>query len=96
MTKTKKNRKSIMKTISKTTKSALPVVDKGLKTVGTTAKNVASASLPVIAKGMSVVYGTMAQGFNLGVKGMKSVAKGVKMSKKRRNNKSGRRKTRKY
>ena len=96
MTKTKKNRKSIIKTIAKTTKSALPVVDKGLKTVGTTAKNVASASIPVGEKGVSVVYGTMAQGFDLGVKGVKSVAKGVKMSKKRRHKKSGRGKSRKH
>jgi hypothetical protein len=96
MPKTKKNRKSIIKTIAKTTKSALPVVDKGLQTVGTTAKNVALVSLPVVEKGVSAVYGTMAQGFDLGVKGVKSVAKGVKMTKKRRHNKSGRRKSRKH
>lgn len=96
MAKTKKNRKSIIKSIAKTTKRALPVVDKGLKTVGTTAKNVATASIPVVEKGVSVVYGTMAQGFDLGVKGVKTVAKGVKMTKKRRHKKGGRRKTRKH
>ena len=93
MAKSHKNRKSIIKSISKTTKRALPVVDKGLKTVGTTAKNVATASIPVVEKGVAVVYGTMAQGFDLGVK---SVAKGVKMSKKRRHKKGGRGKSRKH
>jgi hypothetical protein len=50
--------------------------------VGSTAKNVASASIPVIEKGVSAVYGTMATGLDLGVKGAKSIAKG--MSKRRR------------
>jgi len=96
MVKTQKHRKSIIKSIAKTTKSALPAVNKGLKTVGTTAKKIASASLPVVEKGVSAIYGTMAQGFDLGVKGMKSVARGVKISKKRRHNKSGRRKSQKH
>ena len=89
------NSKSIFKSIKRTTVTALPVVNKGLTTVGTTAKNVASASIPVVEKGVSVVYGTMATGFDLGLKGAKTVAKGI--SKKRRNRKSRKsRKSRKH
>ena len=39
MTKTKSNRKSVMKSLKKTTEQALPVVNKGLTTVGKTVKN---------------------------------------------------------
>ena len=95
MAKSRSNRKSVINTITKRTKEALPVLGKGLKTIGKTAKNVTSASAPVLEEGLSVVYRTMAQGFDLGVKGVKSVAKGVKMTKKRRHKKGGRRKSRK-
>lgn len=77
MTKSRK-RQNAIKTIKKT----LPVVNKGLKTVGMTAKKVATASIPVIEKGVSVVYGTMATGLDLGVKGAKTITKNV--YKKRR------------
>jgi hypothetical protein len=84
MAKSRSNRKSVIKTITKTTESALPVVNKGLNTVGKTAKDVTSASIPIVEKGVSAVYGTMASGFDLGIKGVKKVAKGVKtMSRKR-------------
>ena len=73
---------SVMKSIKKTTDKALPVVNKGLTTVGKTAKDAATASIPAIEKGVGVVYGTMATGLDLGVKGIKSVTKG--MSKKNR------------
>jgi hypothetical protein len=84
MAKSRKSRRSVMKTISTTADKALPVVDKGLKTVGTTAKNVADASIPVIEKGVSVVYGTMATGLDLGVKGAKTIAKGVSKTRRSR------------
>ena len=71
---------SVMKSIKKTTQKALPIVNKGLTTVGKTAKAAATASIPVIEKGVGVVYGTMATGLDLGVKSVKSVTKG--MSKK--------------
>jgi hypothetical protein len=91
MAKSRSSRKSIVKTISKTTEKALPVVDKGLTTVGNTAKTVAVKSIPVVEKGASVVYGTMATGFDLGVKGAKSMAKGVtKKRRSRRHRKVGR------
>ena len=84
MAKSRKSRSSVMKSIKNTANKALPVVDTGLKTVGTTAKNVADASIPVIEKGVSVVYGTMATGLDLGVKGAKTIAKGVSKSRRSR------------
>ncbi len=84
MAKSRSNRKSVIKTIAKTTETALPMVNKGLNTVGTTAKNVASASIPIVEKGVSAVYGTMASGFDLGMKGVKTVAKGVKTIARKR------------
>ena len=87
MAKSRKN--NILKTVTKTSNKVLPVVDKGLKTIGTTAKDVASSSLPIIEKGVSVVYGTMATGFNLGVKGVKSVSKGMTKGKRSKLHKKG-------
>ena len=90
------NSKSIFKSIKRTTVTALPVVNKGLTTVGTTAKNVASASIPVVEKGVSVVYGTMATGFDLGVKGAKTVAKGVSKRRRSRRQRKSSRKSRRH
>ena len=84
MSKSHKNRKSIIRTIRNTGKKALPVVSSGLKTVGSTAKNVAMKTAPVVEKGVSVVYGTLEKGLELGVKGTKKVVGKVgSMSKKR-------------
>jgi hypothetical protein len=97
MTKSRKN--SILKSVGKTSSKVLPVVDKSLQTVGSTAKDVAKISLPIVEKGVSAVYGTMATGFNLGVKGIKGVkgvAKGMTKSKRSRRNKKGGRKTRRH
>ena len=94
MAKSRSHRK-VMKTIEKT----LPMVNKGLNRVGIAAKNVATASIPVVEKGVSAVYGTMASGFDLGIKGVKSVSKSVKtMSKKRKSRRShkGGKKTRRH
>lgn len=84
MSKTRKNRsrKNFLKKLTKTGKRAIPVVETGLKTVGKTAKVVAVKSVPIIESGVSKVYGTMMEGFDLGVKGVKGVTS--KMSKKRR------------
>jgi hypothetical protein len=77
-----------IKMLKKTSKSAA----RGLKKVGTVTKNVIVTSAPIIEKGVSKVYGTMATGFDLGVKGAKSVASGVtKMTKKRRTTHKSRR-----
>lgn len=81
MTKSRRS-KSILKTVSKTSQEVLPVVDKGLKNVGTAAKSVAKTSVPIVEKGVSAVYATMATGFDLGVKGARTVAKGL--TKRRR------------
>jgi len=77
MGKSRHRSSSISKSISNTASKTLPMVDKGLKTVGTTAKSLASASIPVIEKGVSAVYGTMSTGLDLGFKGAKTIAKGV-------------------
>ena len=91
MARTRSNRKSLMKSIKRVTSEALPVVDKGLNTVGNVTKTLVKKSVPVVEKGVSAVYGTMSTGFDLGVKGVKSVANSVKMSKKRNQKKGGRR-----
>ena len=75
--KTRKQRKSVMRSLRKTTERALPVVNKGLKKVGMITKGAVKTSIPVVAKGVAAVYNSMAVGFNLGVKGAKSAAKSV-------------------
>jgi hypothetical protein len=86
-----KSRKSIIKTVSKTSRQVLPVVDDGLKKVGTAAKYVATTSVPIVEKGVSAVYGTMATGFDLGVKGVSRIARGVtKRNRSTRSRKGGR------
>lgn len=85
MSKSRINRRSsFLKKIKNTSSKAIPVVGKGLKNVGTAAKNVAVKSAPIIEKGISTVYGTLATGFDLGVKGAKSMAHGVKNITKRK------------
>jgi hypothetical protein len=59
----------------------------GIKKVGSVAKNVVSKSSPIVVKGVSTVYGTLATGFDLGIKGAKSAAKSVShMKQKKRSN----------
>jgi len=71
-----KSRKiDVMKTVNETANEALPVVDKGLQTVGTTAKDVAQSSIPLVEAGVSRVYGTMARGLDLGIEGVQTVSK---------------------
>lgn len=78
MTKSRRNKKtSIFKKIKNASSKSIPYVDKGLKTVGTTAKNVAVKSIPIVEKGVSGVYGALATGFDLGIKGAKTITKGV-------------------
>jgi len=91
MARTRSNRKSLIKSIKSTTSRVLPVVDNGLNTVGKVTKTLVKKSVPIVEEGVSTVYGTMSTGFDLGVKGVKSVANSVKMSKKRSHSKGGRR-----
>lgn len=97
MAKSRRNRKSgILNSIRKTS-GAIPAVGKGLTKIG----NEAFHSVPVVEKGVSSVYGTLASGFDLGVKGVTkgvgsvakgvgSVAKGVTKSRRRRRGKKSR------
>ncbi len=86
--------KNIGKSIISSSKRALPVVNKGLKKVGTAAKDVAIKSAPIVEKGVSVVYGTMAQGFDLGVQGAKTVAKGISKRRRSKSHRKNRKSTR--
>lgn len=78
-----KSRKSgIVKSLKKSTSKAVPMVKSGLKTVGATVKTVAIKSAPTVNKGLEGVYGALATGFDMGLKG---VSKGYsKMTKKSR------------
>ena len=73
----KKKTSKFLKTIGKTTKKAVPVIKSGLKTIGTKAA-------PVVKKGAETVYGALKTGFDLGINGVKSLAKSAKKSRKRR------------
>ena len=83
MAKSRKNRSiknkstKLIKKIGKTTKKAVPVIKSGLKKIGTKA-------VPIVKKGAENVYGALKTGFDLGVKGIESLAKSAKKSKKRR------------
>ena len=91
MAKTRKHSKGYkkpMKMLKNTSKSAA----RGLKKVGSVTKSVIASSGPIVEKGVSKVYGTLATGFDLGIKGAKSVASGVsKMTKRKRSNRKSRR-----
>lgn len=97
MTKSRKNSKkhgTTLKKIMKTTEQAIPVIGEGLKTVGNTAKVAVVKSAPIVEKGASVVYGTLATGFDMGIKGAQTVAKGVsKKRSSRRKRKTSKRRT---
>ena len=84
--------KSMSKTKMMAKKTASTAV-RGIKKVGNVAKKVVSKSTPIIEKGVTTLYGTMATGFDLGVKGVKNVAKTVsRTTKKRRSNHKSHRK----
>jgi len=83
-------RQSTLKKMMKTTERAIPVIGEGLKTVGNTAKVAVVKSAPVVENGASIVYGTLATGFDMGVKGAKTVAMGVSNRRSSRRRKHGR------
>ena len=83
-----KKTNNLFKKVKGTTELAVPVVKKGLKTVGSTVKTVAIKSAPTINKGLEGIYGTLATGFNMGVKGLSKMSKKNKTKK----NKTKRRK----
>ena len=86
-------RPGTFKKIMKTTERAIPVIGEGLKTVGNTAKVAVVKSAPIVEKGASIVYGTLATGFDMGIKGVKTVAKGVSKRRSSRRRKTSKRKT---
>lgn len=85
MSKTRKNksRKNFLKKITSTGEKAIPVVKTGLKTIGKTAKVVAVKAAPIVEKGISDVYNTMVTGYDLGVKGVKSISSKSRHTKRR-------------
>ena len=90
-----KNRaKNFVRSSSKSVKKALPVINKNIKNAGVMAKGVAKETIPIVEKGVSAVYGSLATGFNLGVKGAKDVSNKIKsVSRKSRSSKKHSRKT---
>jgi len=92
----KTSKKKILKYSEKTSKKALSSVNKGLKKVGKTSKYLAKEAVPVVEKGVSEVYGTMATGFDLGVKGIKKVSKSMSNKKHKRKVKGKTRRRRKH
>lgn len=92
MAKTRKHKKHFFSSITSTTGKALKVVNNGLNTVGSVAKGVVVKSSPIVENGVSTVYGTMSNGINLGVKGVKTVAKELNMNTKKRRSKHYKRK----
>jgi hypothetical protein len=84
----KNHKRNLLKSIKKTTKKVIPAVSSGLKTVGKTVTIAAEKSAPVVEKGISGVYGALATGFDMGVKGVK---RGVTMISKKRHGKTHKR-----
>ena len=83
MSNTRKNNQNYFKKITNTGKKAIPV----LKTVGRTAKVVAVKTVPIVETGVSKIYGTMVQGFDMGVKGVKGIRKRISTRKRSRRHK---------
>ena len=76
----KKGRKStILRKIRNTSRRVIPVVASGVKKIGSTVENVAMKSAPLVNKGLDNIYGTLATGFDMGIKGVK---KGINMTAK--------------
>jgi hypothetical protein len=73
--------------MAKSRKNVLKSVNSGLTIVGREAKK----SLPIINKGVSSIYDTMGEGFDLGVKSVKSVTKSRKIAGGRRRKSNRRR-----
>uniref|UniRef100_A0A6C0IFQ6 Uncharacterized protein n=1 Tax=viral metagenome TaxID=1070528 RepID=A0A6C0IFQ6_9ZZZZ len=74
---TKNNTSKFLKTIGKTSKKAVPLIKSGLKTIGVKAT-------PIAKKGAKDLYGALKSGFDLGIKGINSLTKSAKKSRKRR------------
>jgi hypothetical protein len=88
MSKTKSMSKTKAMARTKTiVKNTADTAFRGVKTVGSVAKNVIIKSTPIVEKGITKVYGTLATGFDLGIKGAKGAVKSVsRTTKKKRSN----------
>lgn len=74
----KNTSKKIYGKLKATTKKAVPV----LKKVGKSAVVVAEKSAPYVEKGVGKIYGVLAEGFDMGLRGVKSGIKTMKMKRK--------------
>lgn len=79
----KSSKKNILRRIKKSSKKILPAVESGLKNVGSSAKNLSKKAKPYVEKGISSIYGVLATGFDMGVKGVSKVASNVVSSKRK-------------
>ena len=88
----KSKNSSILKGIKKTTSKAVPMVESGLKSVGSAVKGVAIKTAPTVNKGLEGVYGALATGFDMGIKGVNkgvsSISKIATKGRSSRRNKS--------
>jgi hypothetical protein len=78
-----KKTNNLFKKVKGTTDLAVPVLKKGLKTVGSSVKTVAIKSAPTINKGLAGIYGTLATGFNMGLKGVSKMTKRNRSKRKK-------------
>ena len=91
--KSRSSRKSgLLKSFNNTSSKAVPMVKSGLKSVGSTVKSVAIKSAPTVNKGLEGVYGALATGFDMGIKGVNkgvsSISKIATKGRSSRRNKS--------
>ena len=78
----KRHTKNLFKNIKKTTKRVIPVVNTGLEKVGKSVKVAAEKSAPYVEKGISGVYGALATGFDMGIKGVQDVKSAITKRRK--------------
>lgn len=81
MAKTHRRKRSSKRNITRSIKRTMPKVKKGLKVVGKTAVDVTKKATPIVEKGLGQIYGVMAEGFDMGVRGVK---KSMAKTKRRR------------
>jgi hypothetical protein len=82
----KRSRRSKKNNVTRSIKRTMPKVKKGLKVVGKTAVNVTKEATPIVEKGLGKIYGVLAEGFDMGVRGVKKTMDKKKRTNKRRKN----------
>jgi len=85
----KRSRRSKKNNVARSIKKTMPKVKRGLKVVGKTAVDVTKKATPIVEKGLGQIYGVLAEGFDMGVRGvkksMKSRSRKTRTNKRRRN-----------